>query len=238
MLQQESIYNLVPKAKNIPDKGANYVSKFPYWIAPTGSTFNLSGSSYPNVSNCSGEFNLPRGAHPLTYKSATFGLPKGSYAVDPKNFHKKGVTYRILPPLEKLHSQDEVKKPPVPTVKDKPIQGLKTEKNFIISNAVDNILMQPRNLRNKSVEEPFHKYYGKVPDYIKKYRLDHENELNEMKELRRRHQEEEDAKQKLLTDNEVNDLREGLKKKWQMYNLQYSKMTHKKVFDNLVLLRK
>ena len=71
--------------------------------------------------------------------------------------------------------------------------------------------MQPRK-RNMSVEQPFHKYYRKVPWYIEKYKLNHENELNDLREMRRRHQEDEDAKQRLLTEAEVSELREGLKK--------------------------
>ena len=59
-----------------------------------------------------------------------------------------------------------------------------------------------------------------------------------IKEMRRRHQEEEDAKQRLLTEAEVSMLREGLKKKWEYYNNKYTGLTHKKVYDNLVLLRK
>ncbi len=236
MLQQESIYNLIPKGRYSGHSGISYKSKYPYWIAPTASTFKLRNSSYPDVSNCSGEYKLPRGAHPLEQESATFGLPEGSYAADPSNFHKKGETFKILPPLEKLHPNDSFKKPNVPGINDYPIHGLKTEKNFVIANAVDNILMTPKQLPVE--EERFHKYFGKVPDYIKRYRMKHENELNEIREAKRKHQEEEDAKQRLLTDNEVNQLREGLRKKWQMYNLKYGKMTHKKAFDNLVLLRK
>ena len=97
--------------------------------------------------------------------------------------------------------------------------------------------MEPKK-RNLSIDQPFHKYYGKVPDYIKKYRLNHENELNDIREMRRKHQEEEDAKQRLLTEAEVSMLREGLKKKWEYYNNKYTGLTHKKVYDNLVLLRK
>jgi hypothetical protein len=41
----------------------------------------------------------------------------------------------------------------------------------------------------------------------------------------------------LLREEEVGKLREVLKKKWQNYNNLYGKMTHKKAFDNLVLLR-
>ena len=68
--------------------------------------------------------------------------------------------------------------------------------------------------------------------------MEHENELKNIREIKKRKQEEEDAKQRLLSLNEVNELREGLKKKWEMYNFKYGKLTHKKVFDNLVLLRK
>ena len=237
MLQQESIYNLVPKMKIIPGKGANYRSRYPPDIAPTASTFILKNSSFPGVANMSGDYKFPRGAHPILRNSATFGLPLGGYYPDPHNFHKKGETHKIYPPTEKFHSYSSIKKPPIPTVNDAPIFGLKTEKNFIIANAVDNILMQPKK-RNFSNDRPFHKYYGKVPDYIKKYRLNYENELKDIKEMRRKHQEEEDAKQRLLTESEVSALREGLKKKWEFYNNKYTGLTHKKVYDNLVLLRK
>ena len=238
MLQQESIYNIIPKSKIIQNTGISYKSKYPHWIAPTASTFKLHTSSYPNISNLSGEYNLPRGAHPLNQQYATFGLPEGSYAADPNNYHKKGETFKILPPLEKLHQKDEIKKPLIPNKNDYPIFGLKTDKNYIIANAIDNILMQPKKLRSESHENIFHKYYGKIPNYIKKYRMEHENVLNEIRESKKRKQEEEDAKQRLLSLNEVNQLREGLKKKWEMYNFKYGKITHKKVFDNLVLLRK
>ena len=208
MLQEESIYNLVPKMKIVPGKGASYRSRYPPDIAPTASTFILQNSSFPGVANMSGEYKFPRGAHPILRNSATFGLPLGGYSPDPLNFHKKGETHKIYPPTEKLHTYSDIKKPAVPTVNDAPIFGLKTEKNFIIANAVDNILMQPKK-RNFSIDKPFHKYYGKVPDYIKKYRLNHENELNDIREMRRKHQEEEDAKQRLLTEAEVSMLREG-----------------------------
>ena len=237
MYQQESIYNLVPKGKIVPGKGASYTSKYPPTIAPTASTFILGNTSFPNVANYSGDYKFPRGGHPIFRDSATFGHPDGTNAADPNNFHKKGDTGKIYPPPEKLHTISEIKKPPVPLVNEPPILGLKTEKNFIIANAVDNILMEPKK-RTASVDQPFHKYYGKVPNYIKKYKLNHENELNDIREMRRRHQEEEDAKQRLLTEAEVLELREGLKIKWEVYKHRYTGLTHKKVYDNLVLLRK
>jgi hypothetical protein len=238
MLQQESIYNIIPQKKIIPNKSAIHISRYPYDIAPTASTFILNGSSLPGISNCNGDYKLPLGGHQTLRKSATFGLPKGSYAADPKNFHKKGQNFKILPPLQKLHCECKIKKPPIPSINDRPIQGLKSNKNYILSNAIDNILMKPKKLRNNSCEDIHHKFYGKIPDYIKKFRLEKENEINNEKEINRRLKEEEEAKRKILSKEEVEQLREGLTKKWQAYNFRYANITHKKLFDNLVLLRK
>ena len=237
MLQQESIYNIVTKLEASHRKGHSYNSRYPPDIAPTASTFILKNTSFPGVVNMSGEYKLPRGAHPILRNSAHFGLPLGSYAADPHKFHKKGVTHKKIPKPQKLHTEPNVKKPPVPSLKDSPIFGLKTNKNFIIANAVDNILMKPKE-RTLNTDRPYHKYYGRVPDYIKKLRLKHQNELNDLKEIRRKHQEEEDSKQRLLTEGEVSVLREGLKKKWEFLNNKYTGLTHKKIYDNLVLIRK
>ena len=65
-----------------------------------------------------------------------------------------------------------------------------------------------------------------------------EQEYQAIKEIQRQKKEEEDKKTRLLTEEEVGALREGLRKKWEMYNFRYGKMTHKKAYDNLVLLRK
>ena len=237
MLQQESIYNLIPAKKIIPIRSAMHISKYSPDIPPTYSSFVLNGSSYPGVSNCGGLKKLPRGAHESIRQSATFGRPIGSYAEDPKKFHKKGQNCKILPPLQKLHPECKMKKPPIPGINDKPIQGIKSNKNYILSNAIDNILMRPKLNRNKSCENIRHKFYGKIPDYIKKYRLEKENEINSQKELNKRLKEEEDAKIKILSQEEIQNLKEGLTKVWQTYNFRYGNITHKKLFDNLVLLR-
>ena len=109
MLQEESIYNLVPKMKIVPGRGASYRSRYPPDIAPTASTFILQNSSFPGVANMSGEYKFPRGAHPILRNSATFGLPLGGYSPDPLNFHKKGETHKIYPPTEKLHTYSDIK---------------------------------------------------------------------------------------------------------------------------------
>ena len=239
MLQQESIYNLIPAKKIIPNRPAHYISSYPPDIPPTASTFILKGSSLPGISNCSGEFKLPVGGHSTKKNMATFGRPVGGYAADPKKYHKKGQTFKILPPVEKFHIRCKIKKPAIPSVNERPIMGLKSEKNYVLSNAIDNILMMPKKLRtNRSCEDIRHPYYGEVPKYIKKFRAEKQNEINNEKEVSRKLKEEEDAKKKILTKEEVEQLREGLTKKWQVYNYRYGNITHKKLFDNLVLLRK
>ena len=169
MLQQESIYNIIPKSKLLNKKSISYRSIYPYYIKPTSSTFNLHTTSYPDVINCSGEYKIPRGAHEINKQNATFGLPEGSYIPDPKNYHKKGENFKILPPLEKLHPNDDKKKPPIPKINDKPILVIKNnKKNYVVSNAIDNILMKPKLRKCASQSDELHKFYGKVKNIGKK----------------------------------------------------------------------
>lgn len=53
----------------------------------------------------------------------------------------------------------------MPKVTDKPVQGLKSGKNFIVTNAIENILSNA-----KKVDEPVDwqkkKDYGKTPEYL------------------------------------------------------------------------
>lgn len=77
MDQEESIYNLIKKDLNLMSRTPLYKSKFSPFIPPTGTTFGLKNSSYPNVANMGGEFVLPRGAHPIKAIYSTLGRPNG-----------------------------------------------------------------------------------------------------------------------------------------------------------------
>jgi hypothetical protein len=238
MYQEESIYNLVPKEKIELEKDPIYKSKYPAWLAPTGSTFGLKTSSFPNVANLNGEITYPRGAHPLKGASSTFGKPQGSYRANPESFTKKGHQYITLPLPEKLRSTSEVRKPDVPTLKDKPIMGLKSDKNYITANAVDIILMAPKKRIQEKKDFLTKKNYGKVPDYLSKLKNEIENEYKSIREMQIRTDEEESKKKQSLGGDEVSTLREGLMKKLQQLKMSYGVLTHKKVFDTLVMKRK
>ena len=238
MYQQESIYNLVPKEKILPGITTRYHSKYPHWIAPTASTFILNNTSYPNVANMNGDLVFPRGAHKIKENWATMGLPLGGYKQSPEHFYKKGHQYKTIPPPEKIRSCSEVKKPPVPTLKDKPIMGLKSEKNYITSNAIDNILMPTRKKHKEEVDYLKKKDYGLVPKYLVKIKQKVEEEYKNMREMQRRNAEEDAKRKKILTQEELGTLREGLTKKLEQLKYSYGQITHKKKFDTLVLLRK
>ena len=57
------------------------------------------------------------------------------------------------------------RKPPIVGKDDKPIMGLKSNKNFIVSNAVENILAPPKTIPQKNRYRS-KKDYGRVPQYL------------------------------------------------------------------------
>ena len=58
------------------------------------------------------------------------------------------------------------KKPAIPKKEDKPIMGLVSDKNYIVANAVENILAAPKVVENKDQDYLKKKTYGTVPKYM------------------------------------------------------------------------
>lgn len=69
-----------------------------------------------------------------------------------------------------------IKKVPVPSKDEKPIMGLVSDKNFIVSNAVENILAAPKLPANNNKDMLKKKNYGKVPKYLQKIKNEIEDE--------------------------------------------------------------
>lgn len=137
-----------------------------------------------------------------------------------------------------MRPNTDFKKPPIPSLDDKPIMGLKSDKNYITANAVDVILMGTKKKFN-----PPHKYldkknYGKVPEYLSKIREDIEKEYKTIREMQVRNEIDEAKKRKDLEHDEIGCLREGLQKKLAQVKKEYGNITHKTVFDTLVTQRK
>ena len=96
------------------------------------------------------------------------GHLKGERKPSPQNFRLKATGTmgdNSLPPVRQYSYDCSYKKDPVPTVKDKPVLGLRSNKNFIVTNAVENILSVPKAPKSDTnwIEK---KDYGKVPDYL------------------------------------------------------------------------
>ncbi len=74
----------------------------------------------------------------------------------------------MLDYLVRPYKYDESqKKPKVPLKGEPPVHGLKSNKNYIVTNAVENILAAPKSMTSeKSWTDK--KDYGKVPDYLTK----------------------------------------------------------------------
>lgn len=59
---------------------------------------------------------------------------------------------------------------------EKPIMGLVSDKNFIVSNAVENILAAPKLPSNSDKDYLKKKNYGKVPKFLQKIKGEIEDE--------------------------------------------------------------
>ena len=75
------------------------------------------------------------------------------------------------------------KKEPIPKREEKPIMGLVSDKNFIVSNAVENILAAPVLPKNNDKDYLKKRNYGKVPKYLQKIKTEIEDEYQLVREM-------------------------------------------------------
>ena len=131
-----------------------------------------------------------------------------------------------LPPVRNFSYDCRHKRDPVPLASEKPVMGLSSGKNFIVTNAIENILSTA-----KRAPEPADwlkkKQYGKTPDYIHKIKENIDNEYKMIQNL----QAEYEPRKNCLTEAEISEIREGLKKKWDEVNHEYQRHTHIRLVD-------
>ena len=162
---EESIYNLIPKEQYVPAKDKRYKSKHPSNMPPSYSTFGNHTTSKPGVGNVTGEYKPGGANHTEKANSGTFGKPKGALKPEATGFKKKGTGTMTLPQATKFERPGQ-KKEAVPKKEDKPIMGLVSDKNYIVANAVENILAAPKLPANTQKDYLKKKEYGKVPKYV------------------------------------------------------------------------
>mmetsp|Transcript_14018 Transcript_14018/g.26374 ORF Transcript_14018/g.26374 Transcript_14018/m.26374 type:complete len:181 (-) Transcript_14018:22-564(-) len=133
--------------------------------------------------------------------------------------------------FQRLSQQLEAK-PPIPSSDDRPIMGLKTTKNFIVSNAVQAIIQEPKivNIKEESFLEK--ETYGKIPSYLSKVKQDIQREKELVEEyVKQQNNEMNDAggqmEYEIMDEEERKTLIQSLKKKWDEVNSRYQKICHR-----------
>ena len=114
------------------------------------------------------------------------------------------------------------RKPAVPSASDRPVHGLKTSKNFVVSNAVENILAEPKAGSKEESRYVDKADYGKRPGYLDAVNAEIEAERQELTEL----YEEKLIAYDVVREEQMDDaerlaLLQQLKAKWAHINKQY-----------------
>ena len=131
-----------------------------------------------------------------------------------------------------------MKKPDVPKKDEKPIMGLVSDKNFIVSNAVENILAAPKLPQNNQKDYLKKKNFGKVPKYLQKIKTEIEDEYQMVREMQIEEEAEMDRQKFLMDEHEKQELIAALKKKWEVKHKEYQTLTHKNKLDTLTMKNK
>jgi len=206
--EDESIYDLIPKKVEQPSKPPRHTSKFKSMVKDeTKSNKN---------------------------ESKTMGPAKVELN-DPQNFKKKNTD--TLPEVNDFRYPDADKnKPAVPKHTERPLMGIKSNKNFITTNAVENIMSVPKKPAAKFADtkhgathplEPSGlqpKYrekndYGETPKYLVKRNEEQARKQQEYDEYVKMSMRQ--GAMKELSTSERNNVLAGLKCNWNEIHHQY-----------------
>ena len=231
-MDSESIYSLIPQPVEMPAKPARYHSKHPGAVPPTFSTFGLTGTSKPGYTNVAGAEGMVSEGHHLYQKPhATMG--KEGNARKTSDVLKKGsgggggaAAASNAPAGDFKYGAS--RRPTVPTVSECKAARAEVEKktgsskNFITSNAVENILAVPK--REKEQHDWLKKpHFGNVPPYLRKIKKEIADEYEYIRAMQQQQQQDDGAPagMRLLGDEERLQLIDDLKAKWDQVNVTY-----------------
>ena len=210
----ESIYRLIPEPYNPAQRPPKYKSKFNGMnaTAPSYSTFPTKGTPADGT-----------GAGLFKAGGAAIGRDVGQ-EVNPKKYLKKGSGAPKLPEVTKFERHDQ-HKPSVPTRNEKPVMGLVSDKNFVMSNAVEAIVTAPK----RTVKEPTlavnNPNFGKVPKYLEKKKVEREREAEAAAEHEAMYREYQEAERSQyyhqISEEEKEELVAKLKERWEEKHKMY-----------------
>ena len=143
MQNEENIYNIIPKTPLKISKPARYKSNYSHAIPPSYSTLCLKTTSVPGIANAGGDIQNLRVSHANVSASAVFGPLRDNSSLSPSQYLKKGVGSSIVAKsldTTALKHHCLGKRDSVPKHDTVPLHGLRSNKNFVLANAVENIL--------------------------------------------------------------------------------------------------
>lgn len=115
---------------------------------------------------------------------ATFGKKAGDCKPNQTQFLKKQTgTIKIPEKPTKFSYDPSFKKENIPKQADKPIMGLVSDKNYIVANAVENILAAPKMPMKNEFDPLVKKDYGKIPKFMTKIKKEIEEEYQLVREM-------------------------------------------------------
>jgi len=211
-----------------------YRSKHPPNAPPTFSTFGLTGTSKPGYVNVGGEGPGPApsgyGVHTYRKSAATFG--KDGNANRPVDILQKGTgpgggsVALAAPGQASGFSYGASKKPSVPTAAalaaDAASKPARETKNFVTSNAVENILSQPTR-KPDPIDWTAKPHFGKVPPYLKKIKKEIADEYEYIRTMQQSEENSGPAGMRQLPETERVELIDSLKAKWDEVNGTYQR---------------
>jgi hypothetical protein len=115
-----------------------------------------------------GDKNLGPESHSYKGAHSGFGMKKGAYRPNTVDFPKCGsgrMGSNTLPQIQSFAYKTQQRREVIPKFNEKPIMGLKSDKNFIVSNVVENVTSAPKKLREE-VSWVTKKNYGSIPNYL------------------------------------------------------------------------
>lgn len=209
---EEAIYNWIKEEVRVPPKPKRYRSKHSGKTTVSGSTLRVKKAS-------AATFGRPsERSRPDDYLKAGSKMGKGTASLGgrPRGFR----------------STKARRKEAVPSREERPVYGLKTSKNFVVSNAVENILAAPKMVTGNKLDYRKKQDYGKVPQYLSEVKAQIEEERAMIQDMIAAQDEYDGGVYDTVTElseGERTELVKALKAKWDAVNAQYQLMTFKRV---------
>jgi len=208
-------------------------------LPPSASTFHQRSTTNPKVSNIGGDASTKI----IQDKDArTFGKVPGSYKEDPLAYMTPRRNERVATLSEVKRDAPHVLQPtvlkprmkgPSPRRDEFPVMNLVSSKNFVVANAVENILAVPKKLQQANKDYLGKEDYGKVPKYLSHVKKDIEAEYDYIRALEQQREEMNRSQVRQLDENDRGELIQRLKAKWESVNTEYQATTHLTKLDTI-----